>query len=156
MLPVKKDFERGLGVWEPLRDLQKMHEEMDRLFSGFWPKADRDGAEIAAWRPAIDMYEEKDRIVVKAELPGVRKEDLALSLTEDILTIKGERKYEKEEKRENYYRLEGSYGTFQRALQLPRSVKSDAVAAEFRDGVLKITLPKSEESKTREIKINVT
>ncbi|HEY5600017.1 MAG TPA: Hsp20/alpha crystallin family protein [Candidatus Manganitrophaceae bacterium] len=155
MLPVKRDVERGINLWEPFRELRKMQDEMDRMFSSFWTKTDHDLAEGVAWMPSVDMYEDKDQIVVKAELPGVRKEDVSLALTEDILTIKGERKYEREEKRENYFRLEGSYGMFHRALQLPRPVKFDAVKAEFKDGVLKIILPKAEESKTREIKIEV-
>ncbi len=155
MLPVKRDGERVLTVWEPFRDLRKMHDEMDRLFSSLWPKGDHDITEAAAWAPAVDMYEDKDQIVVKAELPGVKKEDVSLSLTEDILTIKGERKAEKEEKRENFFRMEGSYGLFIRTLQLPRPVKFEAAKAEYKDGILKVVLPKDETSKTREIKIDV-
>ena len=152
MLPVK---EKGLSVWEPFRDLRKMHDEMDRLFSTFWQKGDLDLSEAAAWSPAVDLYEDKDQIVVKAEIPGVKKEDVSLTLTEDMLTIKGERKAEKEERRENFYRMEGSYGMFSRTLQLPRPVKFEEAKAEYKDGILRIVLPKSETSKTREIKIDL-
>ncbi len=156
MLPVRKDVERGLGLWDPFRDFGRMRNEMDRLFGSLWPRDDRelilDGL---AWMPLVDVYEDHDQIVVKAEIPGVKKEDVTLSLTDDILTLKGERRHEKEEKRENYFRLETSYGTFQRTIQLPRAVKTDAVKAEYKDGILKIVLPKDEESKTRDIKIDV-
>jgi len=155
MYPIRNKDERKVSVWEPFRDLHNMHAEMDRLFSTLWPRNDRDLNNGSLWTPAIDVYEDKEQIVVKAELPGVRKEDVSISLSEDVLTLKGERKYEKEEKKENYYRLEGSYGGFVRTIEIPRPIKADAVRADFKDGVLKIVLPKAEESKTREIKIEV-
>jgi HSP20 family protein len=155
MLPIKRNNERVLAVWEPFRDLRTINDEMDRFFPSFWPNVDREPATAGHWAPAADLYEDKDQIIVKLELPGIRKEDVSISLTEDTLTIKGERKSEKEENRENYYRLEGNYGSFLRVIALPRPVKSDAVKAEYRDGILKIVLPKAEESKTREIKIDV-
>jgi len=155
MLPIRKEGERGLGLWEPFRDLRRMHDEMDRLFSSLWPTGDGDLTKTAVWLPAVDMYEEKDRVIVQAELPGVKKEDMSLSLTEDSLTIKGQRKFEHEEKREGFYRMECRYGSFQRTLELPFPVKASAVKAEYKDGILIITLPKAEEAKTREIKIDV-
>jgi HSP20 family protein len=154
MTLMRNDGERSVRLWEPFRELRNMHDEMDRLFSSLWPKAAvRDAGASAAWAPAIDVYEEKDRYVVKAELPGVKREDVSLSLTDDVLTIKGERRYEKEEKQEGFLRVESAYGGFQRVLQLPQTVKGDAVSAEFKDGILKITLPKAESVKSREIKI---
>ena len=154
MTLLRNDAERSLRLWEPFRELRTMHDEMDRLFASLWPKAAvRDAGTSAVWAPAIDVYEEKDRYVVKAELPGVKREDVSLSLTDDLLTIKGERRYEKEEKQEGFLRVENAYGAFQRALQLPQTVKGDAVSAEFKDGILKITLPKAESVKSREIKI---
>jgi len=154
MTPTRNDAERGVRLWEPFRELRSMHDEMDRLFASLWPKATvRDAGTGAVWAPAIDVYEEKDRYVVKAELPGVKREDVSLSLTDDVLTIKGERRYEKEEKQEGFLRVESAYGAFQRVLQLPQSVKAEAVAAEFKDGILKITLPKVESVKSREIRI---
>lgn len=155
MLPIKKETERGINVWEPFRDLRRMHDEMDRLFSSLWPAGDGELTKTSVWLPAVDVYEEKDQIIVQAELPGVNKDDLSLSLTEDTLTIKGQRKFEHEEKQEGYYRVEGRYGGFQRTLELPVPVKADAVKAEYKDGILKITLPKAEAAITREIKIAV-
>jgi HSP20 family protein len=129
---------------------------MDRFFASLWPAAVNGEAAVgAAWAPAIDVHEEKDGYIVKAELPGVKREDVSLSLEEDVLTIKGERREEKEEKREGYLRRERAYGAFQRTLQLPRPVKAEAVSAEFKDGVLKIRLPKADTAKSREIKIDV-
>jgi HSP20 family protein len=150
MLPVRDG--RGLSVWEPFRDLQRIKDEMDRLFPAYWPKAQDQNTE---WRPALEVQEAEDKIVVRAEIPGVKKEDVSITLLEDVLTIKGERKFEHEEKRDNYLLLEGSYGSFHRTVQLPRPVKADAVKAEYKDGILEIQLPKAEEAKTKEIKINV-
>jgi len=128
---------------------------MDRFFASLWPNGEREGNGAAVWTPSIDVYEEKDRYVIKAELPGVKREDVSLVLENDVLTIKGERRYEQEEKREDFLRVESTYGAFQRALQLPQSVQADAVNAEYKDGILKITLPKADQTKTREIKIDV-
>jgi HSP20 family protein len=155
MLPVRIGGERGIGAWAPFRELRKVHEEMDRLFATLWPRTDHDLAEAVTWAPAVDMYEDEDHIIVKAELPGVKKEDVSLSLTEDLLTIKGERKYEKEEKKENFFRFEGCYGSFLRTLELPRPVKFEEARAEYKDGILKIMLPKAERSRTHEIRIDV-
>lgn len=147
---------RGLRSWEPFRELRTVHDEMDRLFASLWPKTEeREAHTNQAWTPAIDVYEEKTQYVIKAELPGVKREDVTLSLEDDVLTIKGERHYEQEEKQEGFLRVESAYGAFQRALQLPQSVKADAVNAEFKDGILRITLPKVDQTKTREIKIDV-
>jgi len=147
---------RGLGVWEPFKDLRRIQNEMDQLFTLSWPKAQRDLTDgDAAWRPSLEVYEEPDKIVVKAEIPGIKKEDFAISLMDDILIIKGERKFEHEEKKENYLLFERSYGSFHRTLQLPKPVKADAVKAEYKDGILEIQLPKAEESKTREVKVTV-
>lgn len=146
---------RGLRTWEPFRELNTLHDEMDRFFASLWPNGEREAAVGAVWAPTIDVYEEKDQYVIKAELPGVKREDVTLSVEQDVLTIKGERRYEKEEKEEGFLRKESAYGAFQRALQLPQSVKTEAVNAEFKDGVLKITLPKADVAKSREIKIDV-
>jgi len=125
---------------------------MDRLFPTFWPKLQD---ENTAWRPSLEVHEEPDKFVVKAEIPGVKKEDVSITLLEDILTLKGERKLEQEEKKENYLLFERSYGSFDRTVQLPRPVKAEAVKAEYKDGILEIQLPKAEEEKTKEIKIVV-
>jgi HSP20 family protein len=105
--------------------------------------------------PAVDLYEEKDDIVVKAELPGMEKDNIEVNLSDNRLTIKGEKKHEEEIKKENYYRSERSYGSFVRTLELPSEVQTDKVKAAFKNGVLEIRLPKSEEAKKKETKINV-
>ncbi len=105
--------------------------------------------------PALDVSETNNEVIVKAEIPGMEPNDIDISLADGILTIRGEKKQEKEEKEENYHLIERSYGTFSRSVQLPRDVQSENIKAAYKNGVLKITLPKSEEAKKKEIKINV-
>ena len=109
--------------------------------------------EIAA--PAVDLYEEKGDIVVKAELPGMEKSEIEVNLTDHHLTIKGEKKKEEEVKEENYYRSERSYGSFVRSLELPADVRGDKVTANFKNGILEVRLPKTEEAKAKEIKVKI-
>lgn len=105
--------------------------------------------------PAVDMYDKKDEIVVKAEVPGVEKENIKISISDNMLTIKGEMKKEEEIKEEDYYYSERSYGSFSRSLTLPAKVVENKVKAEFKDGILEIHLPKAAESKAKEIKVDV-
>jgi len=149
-------------AWElmntnPFKDIEKVRSEMDRLWDTFLfgrPQT-RAFQEIAEWLPAVDVAGTKGEIVVTVEIPGMEAKDIDISLNEGILTIKGEKKQEKEEKEQNYYLIERRYGTFVRSIPLPRGVESDRVTASYKDGVLKITLPKSEEAKKKEIKIRV-
>jgi HSP20 family protein len=110
---------------------------------------------MAAWSPSCDIYETKNEIVVKAEIPGVKKEDIKLSLQENVLTLTGERKFEEETKKENYVRVERGYGSFMRSFTLPSYVDVKKIGAEFKDGLLEVKLPKSEETKPKEIEIKV-
>jgi HSP20 family protein len=105
--------------------------------------------------PTVDVYEEKDDIVVKAELPGMDKDNIEVNLTDRTLTIKGEKKKEEEMKEENYYRSERSYGSFLRTLELPKDVHADKVKATFKNGILEVRMPKTEEAKAKEIKVKV-
>jgi HSP20 family protein len=105
--------------------------------------------------PSLDVYEEKDTVVVKAELPGMKKEDIEVNLAGENLTIKGEKKEDKEVKEDNYYRRERSYGSFLRTVALPCEVKSDEIKASFKDGVLEILLPKTEEAKKKAISVKI-
>jgi HSP20 family protein len=120
---------------------------MDRLFDHFfepgWPKL----PELGEWEPTLDLSETKDAVIVKAELPGVEQKDIAVSLQEGMLTIKGEKEAEKEEKDKRYHRVERSYGAFFRSIRLPAAVDASKVAAAFKDGVLTVTLPKAPEAK---------
>ena len=107
------------------------------------------------WSPSVDIYETDENIVLKAELPGVDKKDVSVEVKDSTLILKGERKREKEVKEENYHRVERSFGTFMRSFTLPVSVKQDQVKAKFKDGVLEVTLPKSEEAKPKQVKVEV-
>ena len=148
---------RPLGTTvEPLRDVSDIRSEMNRLFDGFFGRSSPVPTLERVWSPAVDMYETKDELAVKMELPGVSEKDIHLSITGDMLTLKGERRLEQPSKQEDYYRMERWYGRFERTLPLPFPVQSDKVKATFRDGVLTVSLPKAEQIRAREIKIDVT
>ena len=144
--------------WEPFRDLTSLRERMDRLFDEFggrgWPA--EEGLSTGVWNPAVDVYETKDSLVLKADLPDVSKDDVSLAVEGNVLTIHGERKKEKEVKEKDYYRMERSYGAFSRSFTLPSSVNSEKIEAVFSGGVLTITLPKKEESKPKQIQVKVS
>ena len=155
MLPVKTIVARTFGLTNPFRELRWVEDEMDRLFVSFWRNDDGFSTAIGQWSPKVDLYEEKNNVIVKAELPGLRKEDISLTLKDDTLTITGERQEEREKKGDHYLVREGSVGRFRRVLTLPHEIKTKDVKAEFDQGILKITLPKSEVSKNQEVKIEV-
>jgi HSP20 family protein len=145
--------------WNPLRELETMRRDMERLFEEFFEPAPRrrwrwlSRAEAETVSPSIDMYDRKDEIVVKAELPGVEKEDIDLTISENSLTIKAESKKDEEVKEEDYYSREIHYGTYTRTLTLPAEVDSSKAKATFKNGILEIVLPKKEEAKPKEIKV---
>jgi len=142
----------------PFMDLSRWEREMDRMMERFFdrrtfPRWPERAMEIAA--PAVDLYDEKDEIVVKAELPGMDKENIEVNLSDHHLTITGEKKKEEEVKEENYYRSERTYGKFLRTLELPAEVHADKVKAAFKDGILEVRLPKTEAAKAKDIKVKV-
>jgi HSP20 family protein len=142
--------------WYPFSDIQNLHNEMNRLFDFTFPRPDAQDALLGGdWLPAIDVHNTKDNIVIKADLPGLTKDDINVNVQDDLLTISGEKKRESEIKEEDYLRSERYYGAFHRALRLPAHVDGTKVDASFKDGVLKLTLPKKEESKPKQIKIDV-
>jgi HSP20 family protein len=149
---------RNLSPADPFRSLQS---RINRLFEegfGLAPFADEAqslSSSLSSWSPACDIYETENEIVVKAELPEVKKDDVHVSLENNVLTIRGERKFEDESKRENYHRIERSYGEFVRSFTLPAIINSDKIGAEFKDGVLRVTLPKREEAKPKQIEVTV-
>lgn len=159
----KEKETRAVTPWRPFMDLARWEREMDRMMEDFfgrrarpwWPERwfKTDSGEIGL--PAVDIFEDKDDIVVKAELPGMSKDDIVVNLTDSTLTIKGEKKKEEEVKEENYYRSERSYGSFIRTLELPKEVQADKVKASFKNGVLEVRMPKTEEAKTKEIRVKV-
>ena len=143
--------------WEPFRDLMATQREFDRLFrEAFSPVSGEGEVSTRTWAPPVDIYENGDNLVLKAELAGINPDDVEIRVEDNTLYLKGERKFEKEVKEQNYHRVERSYGTFARSFSLPNSVDADKVAANFHDGVLILTMPKKEEAKPKTIKINVS
>jgi HSP20 family protein len=141
--------------WRPF-EFEKMRREMDRLWDSFFESKPTRRVGEGEWAPSLDISETKGDLVVKAELPGIDPKDIDISLNEGILTIKGEKRQEKEEKEEGYHLVERSYGSFTRSIRLPREIQSEKINASYKNGVLKITLPKTEEAKKKEVKIKVT
>ncbi len=141
------------AYWGPVFGLRGLQEEMNRVFSDFFGEAGE--RSLVGVTPDVDVVDTKDAVKVKVELPGVKKEDVHISLKDDVLTIRGEKKEEKEEKGENRYLMERSYGTFSRSFTLPSRVVADRVEASYKDGVLVIILPKAEEDKSREVQVKV-
>ena len=141
--------------WKPFGDVGLLRRETDDLWNRFLGKTPVPGAFTEEWSPLVDISETNDNFVVKAELPGLESKDVNVSVSGDILTIKGEKKKEKEEKDEHHHYVERYEGSFQRTFQLPSSIKGDKVEANFDKGVLNVTLPKVEEAKKRQIEIKV-
>ena len=149
------------STFEPM---SRLEQDMERMFHEFWRRPflslwDQDrswpGRMLSIQLPAMDVYEEKDELVVKAELPGLSKEDLDVTLTESTLTLKGEKKKEEEVKEKNFYRSERSSGSFVRTIDLPSEVKTDQTKASFKNGVLEIRLPKTEDAKRKVTKVKI-
>ena len=140
--------------WDPFRDLSILQERMNRVFEDAavrgW-KNDEPSA-TTSWSPAVDIYETDSEIMVQAELPGVDRKDIALQLENNVLTLKGDRRFEKETNQENYHRIERSYGGFSRAFTIPTIVDEEKIRADYRDGILKIALPKKEQVKAKQKK----
>jgi HSP20 family protein len=138
--------------WGPF-EFDRIRREMDRPWDSFLEGGPM--RRTGEWLPSIDVSETKSDLVIKAELTGMDPKDIDISLSDGLLTIKGEKKQEREEKEENYHLVERSYGSFTRSVRLPKEVQSDKITASFKNAVLRVTLPKSEEAKKKEIKIKV-
>ncbi len=143
--------------WTPFRELSTMQERVNKLFEDVMkpPYHSDEGLGMSAWAPAVDIYETDKEIVMKAELPEMQEKDIDIKVEENILSVSGERRMEKEVKEENYHRIERSYGSFHRSFTLPRTVDRENIKASYKDGVLKVVLPKKEETKPKQIKIDV-
>ena len=142
--------------WDPARELASMHERLNRLFDDFGRRGEDDVMQRGDWVPPVDIYEnDKHEVVLKAEVPGLRKDDIDLRVENNTLTIQGARSEEKEVKREQYHRVERVYGSFCRSFSLPTTIDSSKVRAEYKDGVLTVTLPLREESKPKQIQIDI-
>lgn len=143
--------------WDPLKDLSSIQDKMNQLFEDTFSRTQGREQALAKgmWTPAVDIYETDESVIVKAELPGLEKNQIGVEVKDGLLTLHGERKLEKEVKEENYHRIERTYGTFHRSFSLPSSVDQEKIGAKFKDGVLEITLPKREQAKPKQIKVDV-
>ena len=140
--------------YDPFRDLRSLQNEMNRLFSSTFSGGGGESDLMrGAWSPSVDIFENKDQVVIEAELPGLKPEDVEISIENNLLTIHGERKFEKKDENDNFHRVERSYGAFTRSFTLPPTVTSENAQAEFENGVLRLTLAKREEAKPRRIEI---
>lgn len=143
--------------WEPAREISSLQQEMNRLFNTFFdaPAAAAGHGTARRWVPAMDLVETDDHFVLRADLPGLSESDVDLSLEENVLTLKGERRVEHESKGEGFYRVERATGAFSRSLTLPEGVDGDAITATFDKGVLEVRIPKPEQRKPRKLQITV-
>ncbi len=143
--------------WEPFRDLVTTQDRFNQLFNETFARAFGNEREVSprAWVPAVDIYETDESLVMQAELPGIQPDDVEIRVEDNTLYVKGERKFENEVKEESLHRVERTYGTFSRTFALPSSVDASNVKAEYKNGVLTLTMPKREEAKPKTIKINV-
>jgi HSP20 family protein len=144
---------RGLST-DPFRELFDLQRDINQLFDASF-SAPREDVALKAWTPAVDVYEDESSYLIKLELPEVNREDVKVNLNENTLSISGERRVENEQKRENYHRVERSYGQFYRSFTLPPNVDTGAINAQFKDGMLRLTLPKREEAKPKQIEVKV-
>ena len=142
--------------WNPMREMMNLRTEMDDLFENFFGLTRRGGdLEYGRWRPRINIEENDNNYEITAEIPGMSKEDIEIDLRGDILTLKGEKKIEEEKKDKNFHLCERCYGQFVRTIRLPENAEKDKIDAEYKDGILKLNIPKVEEAKPKEIKVKV-
>lgn len=138
--------------YDPFRELRSLQDEMTRLFAGVAPR-NREEMASGSWIPSVDIFEDKDQLVLEADLPGLKREDFEIAVENNVLTLRGERKFEKKVEGDNYHRVERSYGAFTRSFTLPQTVTAEGATAEFENGILRVGLPKREETKARKIEI---
>lgn len=143
--------------WDPLRDISSIQEKMNQLFEDTLSRSRgrEEGLGTGLWTPSVDIYENNDAVVVKAEVPGLTKDQIGIEIKDGLLTLKGERKVEKDVKEENYHRIERAYGAFQRAFSLPATVDQEKISATLKNGVLELVLPKKEQAKKKQINVSV-
>ena len=145
--------------WQPFHNLVSIQDRMNRIFDdafrGHRADSEDDWALGGNWAPAVDIFENDGNIVLKAELPGVDPKDVDIRVENNVLSLRGERKFENETKREDYHRVERAYGSFSRSFTLPNAVDTEKIKADYKDGVLNVTLPQKEEAKPKQISISV-
>ena len=146
-----------LTMWNPLRELDEVQNRLGSFFGGRFPRVGNGngGLKLADWSPQVDITEDEKEYLIKADLPEMKKDEIKVNVTEGVLSVSGERKTEKEEKNKKFHRIERSYGTFQRSFTLPEDANGAKVSAEFKEGVLKVHLPKSPVAKSKAIDVKV-
>jgi len=145
-----------LTHWDPFRGLTSLQDQVNRLFGDSVTRGGASQDDLATWAPAVDIYETENALVVKADLPDIQEKDIDIRVENNTLTIRGERKFQKEVNEDNYLRVERAYGTFTRSFSLPNKVNTEGIHAEYRNGVLTVNMPKREESKPKQIKISAS
>lgn len=145
----------AITKWDPFRDIMVLRDRMNRLFEDLVssPKFEESDIIQSTWSPAVDIYETENELVLTAELPGVEEKDVEIKVEDNTLSLRGERKFEKETREENYHRIERAYGSFYRSFSLPNYVDQEKISAEYENGLLKVHLPKKPEVKPRKVKI---
>lgn len=143
----------ALTRWDPFRNINTLQDQMNRLFDTAFPARPEEA--LTTWAPSVDIYETENELVLKADLPDIDEKDLDVRVENNMLTIRGERKFEQKVKEENYLRIERSYGAFSRSFSLPNTVNGEAIKAEYKNGVLTVSMPKRAEAKPKQVKINV-
>lgn len=143
-----------LTQFQPFRGASSLQQQINRLFNETFER-DTDGANLTTWAPAVDIFETEHSLVVKADLPDIKPEELDIRVENNILTIRGERKFEKQVNENNYLRVERAYGSFSRSFSLANTVNTEAIQADYKNGALTLTVPKREEAKPKQIKVRV-
>ena len=150
---------RGLRVFDPWKDFGSLQERINRMFDDtirtLYP-TDGEELEKGTWAPAVDIYETNDSFVVSADLPGLNKDEIQIDLKDNTLTLKGEKKFEEKVSKDNYIRVERAYGSFVRSFTLPQNVDPEKIKAKYKEGVLEVTIPKREEAKPKQIKVELS
>jgi HSP20 family protein len=145
----------AISRWDSFQGLSNLQEQVNRLFETSFPGRS-DNSALTTWAPAVDIYETENELVLKADLPDVNEKDIDVRIENNMLTVRGERKFEQKVKEDNYLRIERTYGAFSRSFSLPNTVNSEAIKAEYKNGVLTVEMPKRAESKPKQVRINVT
>jgi HSP20 family protein len=141
--------------WDPFRNLSGLQEQVNRLFESNF-RGQTDESALTTWAPSVDIYETENELVLKADLPEVAEKDIDIHVENNMLTVRGERKFEQKVKEENYLRVERAYGSFSRSFSLPNTVDTEAIKAEYKNGVLTVIMPKRAESKPKQVKITAS
>ena len=154
----RRDSSRGLAGWNPFQELEEMENRLSHLFGRAVRRPDggREEMTVAEWAPVVDIAEDDKEYLITAELPEVKKEEVKVTVDNDVLTMQGERKFEKEEKGKRYHRIERSYGSFVRSFTIPDDADGGKINAEFKDGILKVHIAKSEKAKPKSVEVKVS